>query len=1311
MTEIDIKTYKKSKLPTNPKPNSVYYILPTPSSKVIVYITDQNGVPKIIESEGAIDLSYIANPTNGIVTSDTGTDATIPLANNTNAGLLTPAEKTKISTALQSSDLSNLVPYTGATTNVDLGEFQLKAGQIELDQTPTGAFGVGKVRWNDTDGTIEIMLKGGNVTLQVGQEQVLRVVNKTGSNLLESEYHCVYISGAQGNRLKVDLALSNNTVNSNKTIGLVTENINNNLEGFVTTVGLVRGIDTTGSLQGETWADGDVLYLSAVSAGSLTNVAPTTPNHKVVVGYIVRAHITQGSIFVKVDTGLAITELHDVNVTGLTANKVIGSTTEGIWANKTIPEILGYTPANIASPTFTGIPTAPTATVGTNTTQLATTAFVLANASGISLSANNIWTGIQTYLNGTLGLRNVADTFTSFFTNTNTASRTYNLPNRSMTVAGTDDIAITSLDEGNGIGYVISGRNAANYGSVGLGAVDLSTSDSASSTKGATAPKSTVSGGLNNTAENVGAVVGGGESNLAASSYDTIGGGNLNTITGSNSTIGGGQSNTINAGNATIGGGNSNNVSSSYAVISGGLNNTLTAIYAAIIGGNANNANGDGSISGGVSMTSASYAEIALGTYGTNYTAGSTSAIVGTDRILNIGNGAHGGARSNAFTILKNGLATLPSVTNELITAEATGKAVVTKEYVNNFIPKINFKYPSEFTFRPFNIHEQQGIWNIDKKPFDLISDKVGKMQPYYVDYQNGSNSNNGLSATTAFKTIIYAINTAGARLIYTRGGDVIQSDGFGLISSTSGVEDIFIIKKGIGKTFILNNLLTPIFSLDTGTTYSTSVSGITAINVADFKFENPNGFKTNLEEVASLALVNSTPNSYWINTGTTTLYLNLKDGRVPDTNVFILKNSSDNRIQKDGGYVYNEGLSYMGGLYAYRHRGITTASAVSDANYLAENCDYLYSSQNGFGITDNQGVTWLNNCKAYRNASDGFNYSQGSIYTLSKNIETFCESFDNGYKQTVTSFHNGSSAHTAHTILRVAGKYYRNFGPNVIDVFGSHSLNVGVEAFESLGINDVANNPTTAGVNFADFGDFGCGTMAGEPATKMWLYGCKSKDSVLSFHKPALLSDGVTADTSILYVDNSLKLSPSFGAVTYGTFTFSELEIYTFSNLSASYTTPFYQPLKIRDTAVSSTVTGIAVDTEAKSYFIPAKTLNINDILDIIVEVNKTGAVGTGTYKIWKNTTNSFAGATQIATFTTVAANLMTKMSRQFTLRSNLLFGNSFTTSLISDIISTSTAFNNTTLNTEVDNYIFVSIALAGAADTAFVSSVKINN
>lgn len=52
------------------------------------------GSGNIVISGGATNLEYTASPTNGIVTSDTGTDATIPLADGTNAGLLKPAKYT-----------------------------------------------------------------------------------------------------------------------------------------------------------------------------------------------------------------------------------------------------------------------------------------------------------------------------------------------------------------------------------------------------------------------------------------------------------------------------------------------------------------------------------------------------------------------------------------------------------------------------------------------------------------------------------------------------------------------------------------------------------------------------------------------------------------------------------------------------------------------------------------------------------------------------------------------------------------------------------------------------------------------------------------------------------------------------------------------------------------------------------------------------------------------------------------------------------------------------------------------------------------
>jgi hypothetical protein len=250
-------------------------------------------------------------------------------------------------TAQDLPSLTGYVPYTGATQDVNLGEFELKAGQVEFDQTPTGTAGVAVMRWNDSDGTLDLGLKGGNVTLQVGQESVLRVVNKTATNvnLLEANYQAVRVTGAQGQRLKVDLALATSDPLSAETIGLVTETINNNQEGFITTSGLVRGINTTGSLQGETWADGDILYLSPTTAGNATKVKPVAPNHLIVLGYVIHAHITQGSIFVKVDNGYELDELHNVKITTAANNNVLAYTSAtDIWENKTVATALGFTP-------------------------------------------------------------------------------------------------------------------------------------------------------------------------------------------------------------------------------------------------------------------------------------------------------------------------------------------------------------------------------------------------------------------------------------------------------------------------------------------------------------------------------------------------------------------------------------------------------------------------------------------------------------------------------------------------------------------------------------------------------------------------------------------------------------------------------------------------------------------------------------------------------------------------------------------------------------------------------------------------------
>lgn len=56
-------------------------------------ISEQEGLDVVA---GGSDLTYTASPSQGVVVSSTGTDATIPAGNGTNAGLIVPAQFNKL---------------------------------------------------------------------------------------------------------------------------------------------------------------------------------------------------------------------------------------------------------------------------------------------------------------------------------------------------------------------------------------------------------------------------------------------------------------------------------------------------------------------------------------------------------------------------------------------------------------------------------------------------------------------------------------------------------------------------------------------------------------------------------------------------------------------------------------------------------------------------------------------------------------------------------------------------------------------------------------------------------------------------------------------------------------------------------------------------------------------------------------------------------------------------------------------------------------------------------------------------------------
>jgi hypothetical protein len=205
---------------------------------------------------------------------------------------------------------------------------------IEFDPTYTSGVTQYQMAWNDTDGTIELGLKGGTVDLSIGQENVILVVNDDLTTLNAGEV--VRISGANGTNLLAKRARADGDPNSASTIGIVAESIATNAAGFITTFGSIRNINTSA------FNDGDPLYLSPTTPGGITNVKPSAPNHLVLVGFCQKKSAGGGQIFVEVQNGYELDELHNVQInsgTLLNNDLLAYNSATDTWQNKTLSVI------------------------------------------------------------------------------------------------------------------------------------------------------------------------------------------------------------------------------------------------------------------------------------------------------------------------------------------------------------------------------------------------------------------------------------------------------------------------------------------------------------------------------------------------------------------------------------------------------------------------------------------------------------------------------------------------------------------------------------------------------------------------------------------------------------------------------------------------------------------------------------------------------------------------------------------------------------------------------------------------------------
>ncbi len=164
------------------------------------------------------------------------------------------------------------------------------------------------------------------VILNTQQKQIAYVKNQSGVTIYKGQ--AVYSSGSTGDNKLVKLASSNTEQASSKTFGIVeTDSIPNGSHGYIITFGVLSGFNTNGLTEGSS------VYLSN-TLGQLTTTKPVAPLHLVTIGICIREQQNNGSIFVKIQNGFELNEIHDVLITSPVNNASLYYS-GGLWRDTT----------------------------------------------------------------------------------------------------------------------------------------------------------------------------------------------------------------------------------------------------------------------------------------------------------------------------------------------------------------------------------------------------------------------------------------------------------------------------------------------------------------------------------------------------------------------------------------------------------------------------------------------------------------------------------------------------------------------------------------------------------------------------------------------------------------------------------------------------------------------------------------------------------------------------------------------------------------------------------------------------------------
>lgn len=324
------------------------------------------------------------------------------------------------------SDITSMNGLTGGIATPDY---------IDFDTTTTAANAVGRLVWDATNASLELGLLGGNAISVIGQ--TVHAYVRSAESVTINKGQPVYLYQATGNRASVKLASNGQDPTSATTFGLAAESIGPNQAGFIVCQGVLDGLNTSA------YNEGDILYLGA-SAGTLTATKPKAPNHMVYIGVVERANAGNGQIYVKVQNGYELDEIHDVQINSpANGQLIIYDASTSLWKNANLTAGAGITITNGAGTVTIAAPQ-----VGT----------VTSVATGTGL------TGGPITATGTISLANTAVSAGSYGSSSSVATFTVDAQGR-LTAAANSAISIANTAV-SGLG-TMSTQNANNVSITG----------------------------------------------------------------------------------------------------------------------------------------------------------------------------------------------------------------------------------------------------------------------------------------------------------------------------------------------------------------------------------------------------------------------------------------------------------------------------------------------------------------------------------------------------------------------------------------------------------------------------------------------------------------------------------------------------------------------------------------------------------------------------------------------------------------------------------------------------------------------------